>query len=127
MHQESKFFSDYSASENTLAKEIRTEIARYANLSNESKFSGACKILQELRRWEAGQLAKHEVVVLSSKTPERKGILNQINYAKTLVAKNLNISIKTDQSAELWIIRCEALRRRAIIRKWSGELSEISY
>lgn len=127
MHDRSKFFSDYSTTENKLSKEVRREISLYENLSEESKFIGACRILQDLRQWEAGQLAKHEVVILSSKTPERKGILNQISYARKLISQNLNISIKTDQSAELWIISSAVLKRKAIIRKWNGEISEINY
>lgn len=127
MHDKSKFFSDYSTTENKLSKEVRREILLCANLSEESKFFGACRILQDLRKWEAGQLSKNEVIALSSSTPEYKGILNQINYARKLVSQSLNISIKTDKIAELWIISSATLKRKAIIRKWSGEISEINY
>lgn len=122
----SNFDSSYSVNTKKLSREIQEEIRHYRSLTDINIFNGALSILQKLRLWEAEQLRKHGVTALSSETPEWKGILNQIQYARKLVSENLDVTVKTDQQAEVWVVNSKKLRKLATIKKWSGEITEVT-
>lgn len=122
----SNFDSNYSVNTKKLSREIQEEILYYQSLSDINIFNGALSILQKLRLWEAEQLRKHGVTTLSSETPEWKGILNQMQYARKLVSEKLDVTVRTDTQAEVWVVNSKKLRKFATIKKWSGQITEMT-
>ena len=113
----SNFDSSYSVNTKKLSREIQEEIRHYRSLTDINIFNGALSILQKLRLWEAEQLRKHGVTALSSETPEWKGILNQIQYARKLVSENLDVTVKTVLSR--WAV--QRFRRCSGKTRWSSK------